>query len=389
MTSITSAEWKVRAPRLEKSGSTSRVSCEVDGEDIWFESDHTDLTAIVEGFVGALLVPALEKGARFHVEPPVNAAWLKAQEKLFGIYRDWWFPGTSFPIHAVADQTSNASPGNITASCFTGGVDSFHTLIKNNDRIDALVFFHGFDIPLRDTVRKDAFAVSMSEVARQMGKQAIIVRSNLREHHIFGPSDWIKTHGAAIAAGAHVLSGTVGRLLIPASYYHLLDVPWGTHWDTDVLHSSGRIVFEHYGHTSNRIGKIRSVYRNPLFLKHVRVCWENKTPTGNCSRCEKCLRTMAALAALGVFEKSEGFDHSVSLVERLDALPRLPSTTLRRTWSSIYALSHDPELRDAIVRLLDRTLPGGGLDLPSLREAPLVHLRVHWNSLQANRKRRS
>lgn len=389
MTTTSKPDWIIGAPRIESRSTTSRVSCSVDGEDVWFESDDVRLIPSIESFAGTMLVPALEANARLHVETPVNADWFENQKTLFSIYRHWWFPDRTFPFHAPTRPSSVDALGPMTGSCFTGGVDSFHTLLKNQKRIDALVFVHGYDIPFDDGIRFHAFERSMKEVAAAVGKKAIVVRSNLRKHHIFGPADWIKTHGAAIAAGTHVVSGTVGRLLIPASYYHLLDTPWGTHWDTDKLHSTDRVVFEHFGHDSYRLDKIKNLYRNPLFLKHVRVCWENRTATGNCSQCEKCLRTMAALEVLGVLDQSEAFDRSIPLVKRLNAFPCLPRVSLCRSWSTIFASSSDPALRDAVYRLLNRTPHGGGLDLPALRESPFLHIRAHMNTCLASLKSRS
>ena len=66
----------------------------------------------------------------------------------------------------------------------------------------------------------------------------------------------------------------------------------------------------------------------------LRVCWWNLAPTGNCSMCHKCERAMVAIAAYGRAEDFTVFDRTVSLADRLDALPPLPlmHRVLRHTW---------------------------------------------------------
>ena len=54
----------------------------------------------------------------------------------------------------------------------------------------------------------------------------------------------------------------------------------------------------------------------------------------NCSMCHKCERAMVAIAAYGRAEDFTVFDRTVSLADRLDALPPLPlmHRVLRHAW---------------------------------------------------------
>lgn len=61
------------------------------------------------------------------------------------------------------------------------------------------------------------------------------------------------------------------------------------------------------GCEASRADKVRMLAREPLALRHLRVCWEKDEGTYNCGRCEKCLRTMTSLHALGVLAECETF----------------------------------------------------------------------------------
>lgn len=88
----------------------------------------------------------------------------------------------------------------------------------------------------------------------------------------------------------------VDSLVIPSSYAYEDATPWGSHWDTDPLWSSpDKIRIIHDDASVNRRDKIIQLAAEPLVQRHLRVCWRNLAPTGNCSRCEKCLRTMTTL----------------------------------------------------------------------------------------------
>ncbi len=69
---------------------------------------------------------------------------------------------------------------------------------------------------------------------------------------------------------------------------------------------------------STRVGPER------LAQQHLRVCWENRVPSGNCGRCCKCAITEICLHHLGVLEDYGTFppvDDLVALAE-LDDIPR-------------------------------------------------------------------
>ncbi|MGH9766701.1 MAG: hypothetical protein ACREAB_04635, partial [Blastocatellia bacterium] len=240
-----------------------------------------------------------------------------------------------------------------TALCFSGGVDSFHTLLSSGHTIHYLVFVIGFDVAMDDRVRFEAFEQSLRAVAAAVGARPIVVRTNLREHPAFAPVSWERTHGGALAAVGHLLSGAAGQLIISASQTHGQTTPWGSHWRTDRFWSSEKLQIVTVGGELHRYDKLREFAGEPLARDHLRVCWENRAPSGNCSRCEKCVRTRLVLADCGELDKYSVFDGADSLPEDVNALPH--SNGIKLTyWALLKSSRLDRRMKRAIRRLVAR-----------------------------------
>ena len=124
---------------------------------------------------------------------------------------------------------------------------------------------------------------------------------------------------------------------------------------TDSYYSSRTMHIEQYGAEKRREEKFPLIAYHPLLRKHLRVCWENRSPSGNCSRCGKCLMTMVTLAKEGVLDQfSEVFDGQEELIQRLDAMPILWKHTnpMDRASRSGHL---DPRLAEAAQRLVKRS----------------------------------
>src|SRR5690606_34157643 len=65
-------------------------------------------------------------------------------------------------------QAGSASTGRC-ASFFSGGVDSFFTLMKGKQRITDIIYIHGFDVRLDDLPRREAVDAMGQAVAQEMG----------------------------------------------------------------------------------------------------------------------------------------------------------------------------------------------------------------------------
>src|SRR5699024_1103957 len=198
-----------------------------------------------------------------------------------------------------------------TVSCFTGGVDSFDTLIRNESNIDALMYIHGFDIPLARTDVREVTSEHLQDIASMTGKELIEGSTNIRRF-LNRAGKWpTVTHGAALSSIGHLLSGQFGRQLIPASHTYSDTFAWGSHPLLDHLWSSNRLSTVHDGAGSTRVDKTKRVAAYPAAREHLRVCWQN-TGKYNCGVCDKCVRTMVALSLSGALPEFKTFDSEIT-----------------------------------------------------------------------------
>jgi hypothetical protein len=219
-------------------------------------------------------------------------------------------------------------------------------LLVSGERPDLLVNVHGFDVPLADAVRQCAARATIERVAAATGTGSLFLRTNLREHPLVQDTPWDASHGGALAAAGHVLSGALRRIAIGSSQPRWSTNPWGSHWRTDHLWSSSTLEFVHVDPDLDRLEKIRRIAPHPLVHEHLRVCWSQSGPRANCSRCEKCMLTMLGLAEAGVLAECTAFEQ-VDLLELVRARRRS-----RWRLPMLHDLARsprlDPELRRAL-----------------------------------------
>lgn len=360
------AEVKVSNIRASCVRGCCRVAADVDGVPLWYESDDVELFPAPEAFGTALLLPALQRGRQLTLDAPVSAAWLSNVGRLLKVWRGWWGYPELLPRAATHSEMDAARRGEDdetttreTALCFSGGVDSFYTLLHGDEGPGMLVAAHGFDIPLRDAARMDAFKESLHVVAASVGAKPVVIRTNFREHPAAGRSSlWERAHGGALAALGHMLFGRAGRLIISSTFQSTYLRPWGSSPLTDHLWSSEHVEVLHYGAEAEREDKLRFLAREPLAREHLRVCWENRAPRGNCSRCGKCLVTMLILAEFDALADFPVFDGASVLAERVNALPYLRSN-VNKLDKLVRRGRLDAELNEAARRLVRRSRRSG------------------------------
>jgi hypothetical protein len=353
----------ISPPHCERCDGTWRVTATVGDAPLWFECDDFELLTSPEPFLTAFFVPALHQGLQLAIDANIDPEWIGRTKRLLPIYAQWW----GYPQTHPVSVTSNAVPArgknirsarshNRTAQCFTGGIDSFFSLLRGPHDPQYILYVQGFDVPLSDHDRAQALETSLSAVAAATNTTPIIVRTNLRQHPIFDAVSWERTHGAALAAVGMLLAEHIGGIVIPSSYAYEDHTPWGSHWDTDPLWSPpDQLQIIHDDASVTRRDKIVQLAAEPLVQRHLRVCWRNLTPTGNCSRCEKCLRTMATLEASGHLDAYHRvFDVETPLSKRLDDTSYLPHH-LTFIWEDLATREVSPATRKAIGRLLRRS----------------------------------
>lgn len=358
---------RVGAPRVERRDQAWRVVADVDGQPLWLETADAPLTAAPEAFASIALLPAALAGRSVASDAPLDGMWLANAERLLAVAAEWWDARATPPTAPAGGHSHPSGPGGGTALFFSCGADSFHALLRERPDVGTLVFVDGFDIRLHEAGRAQAAIASVRAVAAARGLRAVVVRTNARDHGLVGAANWERCHGGVLAAVAHALASVAGTFLVSASYPRALERPWGTHWRLDPLWSGSGVALRHTGAERWRADKLRAIAGEPLVRRHLRVCWEHRTPALNCSRCEKCLRTQLVLAECGEHAELPAFDRSLPLAQRIDEL-RSVSPDLAISFDRLRGRDHAAGVDRAIADLVVRS---GGRP----RRRPLARLR--------------
>lgn len=256
--------------------------------------------------VAAGLLPAMRLGETLHADRPVSARLLAGtdhiQEVLLAWDRENPGPQRFHRVRVDAEPVERPrTSGRGTACFFSGGVDSFHSVLSHLHEIDALLYVRGYDHSPARTPLTDEIRGRMHDAADQLGLPLIEISTDLRaalsDRQRVG---WPDYHGSALAFLGHLLSPHFSRVLIPATntYAHL--VPLGSHPLLDPWWSSERVEFVHDGADATRTEKLKAIAGHQAARQHLRVCWQNLDDRYNCGKCEKCVRTGVGVLVAGV-----------------------------------------------------------------------------------------
>ena len=263
-------------------------------------------------FLAASLLPSMRIGEPMRLEGTVSPRLLASVPAIEGIFSGW-FEHTK-PIEVQAQPGPEPKATGV-ACFFSGGVDSFYSVLNHLDEIDALVFVHGFDIQPRHLKLRARISAGLRKAAARLGKPLIEVETNVRAFSDRFAAWSEEYHGSALASVALLLSPQFGRFYIPSTFPPRYSAPWGSHKDLDSLWSTDATEIIHDGSGATRDQKVRLVATSEVALQSLRVCWENRGGRYNCGRCEKCIRTMVNLRVAGALERCTTFPKPLDLSE--------------------------------------------------------------------------
>jgi hypothetical protein len=283
------------------------------------------------------------------VDGPVAPELLEAVPAITGLLASWYPELADIAVRAT--PAAGDAPRAAGVGCFfSGGVDSFYTVLSRQAEITHLIFVHGFDINVNDAELAERALTANRQIAADMGLPLIELWTDVRrvsDRYV----DWgFHYHGAALAMIGLLLAPLLGEILVPASW-NVDDLrPWGSHPDLDPLWTSSAVTFLHEGETVRRPRKVAFIADFPVAMDNLRVCWEGRHGAYNCGRCEKCLRTMVNFAVVGAEGKCHTLPPRVQ-PRRLRRL-RLDRDSRTHAWENLAELDRqpdpDPELRAAL-----------------------------------------
>jgi len=283
------------------------------------------------------------------------------------ILRSWVPDSSEIQVHTGPPRAATRVPGHSVACFFSGGVDSFYTLLKHHSEIDRIVLVHGFDLRLEDAPMRAKVSKALRQVAKELGVHLIEVETNVRSlADRYFP--WRFYHGAMLASVALLLAPQIRRFYVPASDSYATLVPWGSHPLLDPLWSTEQMELIHDGLEANRLEKIESIALSNIAMRYLRVCfpWTEEGGAYNCGRCEKCVTTMICLRSAGALGRCATFPPQLDLssIARLPPLDELDQLDIREILRGVERNGRDPLLADAIHAWLARRDPRGITSIP-------------------------
>lgn len=302
------------AARLEYPGGEFRLNV---------ESTASRHSVGSEAFFVAALVVGMKRGVSLRLEQPVSPRLLQAADGIQDIFHAWDRSFRRVNVVAQPRPVYNEPSARRVGCFFSGGVDSFFTLIQHREEIDSLIFVHGFDVRLQDTDVWARVSGPIRAAAAELGKPLIELRTNIQQFSD-GIVDWNLYHGSAMASVAHSLGPMFYKVYIPATHTYERLRPWGSHPLVDPLWSTEALEIAHDGCEASRNQKIRTLATCETALKYLRVCYNNRQPgwrqAYNCGHCEKCLRTQINLYLAGALDRCPTLAHELDY----DAISQLP-----------------------------------------------------------------
>jgi hypothetical protein len=334
-------------------------------EEYWFDFDSQyagDLQVTGNSWLAALTPLAAQLGEGLQISDPVDPQLFEGVHENLRIWRVW-FPNLDNPGINVSLLPRLAPPpfGRV-ASFFSGGVDSFFSVLFHDTRpdhlpkVDEVVTVWGLDIPIGKPEEIERAQASLDVAVRAMEKKWIQVWTNIRETRI-KEVDWpTLCHGSVLAAVGLCLETRFWRFLIPGNWGPTMQElkPWGTHVLTEPNFSTQRMRFVYDGTSFNRVRKMEFLATSPIALDHLRLCWEGRS-AGNCSRCVKCMRAMLCLKCFGVLERSRTFDPTQFSLDRIRNMKMAKKYELAMVemLRDTLPANCDPKISKAVVDCID------------------------------------
>ena len=294
----------------------------------WFEVDEehgASLSLSGTPWLAALLPLAASLGQSLRIGIPVDPVLAANAPRISEIWASWYrkrFPWLRpVTIQAGLEPAPPEPVARETGAFFSGGIDSFYTVLENAEhedraqfpKIDRLLWVGGFDLPLASPEREfRRLRARLAEAARGLGLGFIDVRTNLRETRLREVGWGHIAHGCALASVGLALERRFRALYIAPSYDQGDLKPWGTHPETDPLLSTRTTRFIHDTLGPRRIRKLERICRSEVAMRSLHVCFRSGT-ADNCCGCRKCLLAMMMLEVSGDMARCTVFPRPLDL----------------------------------------------------------------------------
>lgn len=338
----------------------SRVTAAIDGSDVSFAVRDVAPAPRIETFLTLAAPPALVAGVGLETDDPVDTVWAEGAGRALQVLARRLGVDAVTGMHGPRlDRRPAARTGARTGLWFTGGVDSFWSLLRGGHEPTDLVAVWGDDLALDDAFRVATPRAMLDDVAAHLGLDVVCVETEALHHPHAGRVDWELHPGVAVAAVAIVLSDHLDRLVVPPRDPPSSADQTGARAALDPLWSvPGAVEIVHPSSEQTRLERVVAIADEPLVHQHLRVCGEGAEPGTNCGRCERCVRTMVMLAIAGRLDAVRTLPDAEGLPAAIGRLVPLPRPTVA-LWTPLADERLPGPLRAAVQAALDGSLEPG------------------------------
>ncbi|MCF8261475.1 MAG: hypothetical protein K9J12_11930 [Melioribacteraceae bacterium] len=308
---------RINAVNLLDDGHRLEFTIEIDAKiyPIYFYSKDARFIKSTEALIATALLPAMRLNANIEIEGEISQSFSSCLSDIQSIYQQWnpHLKMAEISFEKINIRKHQIEKSSRVASFFSGGIDAYYTFLKNQKKIDDIIFIRGFDIPLNNDFLIGSSSKQIRGIGVEFNKRVIEVETNVRSF-LQQFSSLQMYYGAVLASISHMLSDEFGKIYIGShDTYGKLTTTYGSHPVLDPLWSSENMEIIHDGCEASRLEKTRFVSNSEFALNNLRVCFANSQSVLNCGVCEKCLRTMLGLLAVGSIEKCGSFENPIAV----------------------------------------------------------------------------
>jgi len=228
---------------------------------VFISSPNTSLYKSEEALVSTTFLPCLMKNMNCTISGAISQTFKKGLRDIYKTTRGWGWAKCDGSWNDIEERNNQKMKGQRTGLFFSGGVDSFYTLLKHRNEISDLIYIDGFDRPLSVKTNRSMIIEKLRQAADEFGKNLIELKTNIRDfsnkhlHPNLLPFNWAKASGSALATIAHSLSGDFNKIFIAASDSFPRLPPLASHPDIDPKWSSDQVKLLHDGCEATRLEK--------------------------------------------------------------------------------------------------------------------------------------
>ncbi len=332
------------------------IKIKSDNYKIFFRSEKPVLSENFEALLASVILPCMSVGGgKLIVEGELSQFLASRLAMIQDTYNLWDPSFHQVDIEKVKLVQRKAAPNYRIGTFFSGGVDSFYTLLKKQEEITDIIFIHGLDIQLEYKEYREKISKSVHEVAAHFGKNLIEIETNLRD--FLDPFISYPKWGWSIslAAVGHLLYPNISRIYAPEGHTWLDIFPTGSRflpfWNTEAFE------FLIDGLEVSRVEKVSIMSKHDIILNNLRVCHRKPDSALNCCKCEKCIRTMINLKVNDVLKRSPAFEAEIDIkrVLRTNSIGDSKRSFIKQNLDALERKNGDKDLISALRVVLNRS----------------------------------